>query len=117
MRFLHARLRDADHRSVAGEPVADRDRGPRDALRQPVPVHRLRDDHQRRVGRRGGEAMTDTAIPAQRYVGASVKRSEDPRILTGRGRYIDDVQLPGMLYATFVRSTMAHANITGVDVA
>ena len=60
--------------------------------------------------------MTDTAIPAQRYVGASVKRSEDPRILTGRGRYIDDVQLPGMLHAAFVRSTMAHANITSVDV-
>ena len=60
--------------------------------------------------------VTDTAIPAQRYVGASVKRSEDPRILTGRGRYIDDVQLPGMLHATFVRSTMAHANITSVDV-
>ena len=43
--------------------------------------------------------MTDTAIPAERYVGASVKRSEDPRILTGRGRYIDDVRLPGMLHA------------------
>ena len=60
--------------------------------------------------------MTDTAIPAQRYVGASVKRSEDPRILTGRGRYVDDVQLPGMLHAAFVRSTIAHANITSVDV-
>ena len=60
--------------------------------------------------------MTETAIPAQRYVGASVKRSEDPRILTGRGRYIDDVQLPGMLHAAFVRSTTAHANITSVDV-
>jgi carbon-monoxide dehydrogenase large subunit len=60
--------------------------------------------------------VTETAIPAQRYVGASVRRSEDPRILTGRGRYIDDVQLPGMLHAAFVRSTSAHANITSVDV-
>jgi carbon-monoxide dehydrogenase large subunit len=59
--------------------------------------------------------MTGT-LPAQRYVGASVLRSEDPRILTGRGRYIDDVQLPGMLHATFVRSTVPHAHLTAVDV-
>lgn len=58
--------------------------------------------------------MTAT-IPAQRYVGSSVQRSEDPRILTGRGHYIDDVTLPGMLHATFVRSTIAHATITNVD--
>jgi carbon-monoxide dehydrogenase large subunit len=59
--------------------------------------------------------MTDT-IPAQRYVGESIIRSEDQRILTGTGHYIDDVQLPGMLHATFVRSTIAHATITSVDV-
>jgi carbon-monoxide dehydrogenase large subunit len=58
--------------------------------------------------------MTNT-LPAQRYVGASVLRSEDQRILTGAGHYVDDVQLPGMLHATFVRSTIAHARITGVD--
>ncbi|HZT67027.1 MAG TPA: xanthine dehydrogenase family protein molybdopterin-binding subunit [Acidimicrobiales bacterium] len=54
---------------------------------------------------------------AQRYTGASVRRSEDPRILTGKGRYVDDVRLPGMLHATFVRSPFAHARITGVDVS
>ena len=59
--------------------------------------------------------MTNT-IPAQRYVGASVLRSEDQRILTGSGHYVDDVQLPGMLHATFVRSTMAHANLASVNV-
>jgi carbon-monoxide dehydrogenase large subunit len=59
--------------------------------------------------------MTNT-LPAQRYVGASVLRSEDQRILTGAGHYVDDVQLPGMLHATFVRSTIAHARITGVNV-
>jgi carbon-monoxide dehydrogenase large subunit len=53
---------------------------------------------------------------AERYVGASVKRSEDPRILTGSGRYVDDVRIPGMLHASFVRSPFAHARITGVDV-
>ena len=54
---------------------------------------------------------------AERYTGASVRRSEDPRILTGAGRYIDDVRLPGMLHAAFVRSPFPHARITKVDVA
>ncbi len=58
--------------------------------------------------------MTDV-IPAQRFVGSSVPRSEDQRILTGAGRYVDDIQLPGMLHAVFVRSTVAHALITRVD--
>src|SRR5260370_157291 len=38
------------------------------------------------------------------YVGASVKRVEDPRFLTGQGRYIDDIMLPNMAYAAFLRS-------------
>lgn len=54
---------------------------------------------------------------AERYTGASVKRSEDPRILTGAGHYVDDVRLPGMLHAAFVRSPFAHARIRSVDVA
>ncbi|MCU1485656.1 MAG: aerobic-type carbon monoxide dehydrogenase, large subunit CoxL/CutL-like protein, partial [Actinomycetia bacterium] len=39
-----------------------------------------------------------------RLTGSSVRRVEDPRILTGRGRYVDDIELPGMLHAAFVRS-------------
>ena len=58
-----------------------------------------------------------TAIAAERYTGASVKRSEDPRILTGRGRYVDDIKLPGMLHAAFVRSPMAHARVLSVDIS
>ena len=54
---------------------------------------------------------------AERYTGSSVKRSEDPRILTGTGHYIDDVRLPGMLHAAFVRSPLAHARITHLDVS
>ena len=56
-------------------------------------------------------------IAAERYTGASVKRSEDPRILTGRGRYVDDLKLPGMLHAAFVRSPLAHARVLAVDVS
>jgi len=52
---------------------------------------------------------------AQRFVGESVTRVEDRRILTGRGRYIDDVRLPGMLHAAFLRSPFAHARIGGIE--
>jgi aerobic carbon-monoxide dehydrogenase large subunit len=58
-----------------------------------------------------------TAAMPQRYIGKSVERSEDQRILTGTGTFIDDVVLPGMLHAVFVRSPFAHARITGIDVA
>lgn len=51
-----------------------------------------------------------------RLVGAKVPRVEDRRILTGRGHYIDDLQLPHMLHAAFLRSPIAHARITHLDV-
>jgi len=56
-------------------------------------------------------------IVAERYTGASINRSEDPRILTGSGQYVDDIKLPGMLHAAFVRSPMAHARVLSVDVS
>ncbi len=56
-------------------------------------------------------------IVAERYTGASIKRSEDPRILTGAGRYVDDIKLPGMLHAAFVRSPLAHARVISADVS
>jgi aerobic carbon-monoxide dehydrogenase large subunit len=55
------------------------------------------------------------ALTAGRYVGQSVKRLEDPRLLSGRGRYVDDVQLPGMLHVAFVRSDIARGIITRID--
>jgi carbon-monoxide dehydrogenase large subunit len=54
------------------------------------------------------------ATPAARYVGQTVPRKEDPRLLTGRGRYVDDVVLPGMLHAAFVRSPYARATIRSI---
>src|SRR5580658_10847594 len=54
-------------------------------------------------------------IVAERYTGASIKRSEDPRILTGAGRYVDDIKLPGMLHAAFLRSPLAHGRVLSVD--
>ncbi|HZQ65463.1 MAG TPA: molybdopterin cofactor-binding domain-containing protein [Gaiellaceae bacterium] len=52
-----------------------------------------------------------------RLVGARVPRVEDSRLLAGRGRYVADITLPGMLHATFVRSIFAHGRIRSVDVA
>src|SRR2546423_8516889 len=46
------------------------------------------------------------------YVGASVKRVEDPRFLTGQGRYVDDLKFPNMAHAAFLRSPYPHARIT-----
>jgi carbon-monoxide dehydrogenase large subunit len=47
--------------------------------------------------------------------GARVKRLEDPALIAGRGRFVDDVKLPGVLHACFVRSPHAHARLRGID--
>jgi carbon-monoxide dehydrogenase large subunit len=52
-----------------------------------------------------------------KLLGASVRRREDPRFLTGRGHYVDDLVRPNMLHLSFVRSMMAHADLGGVDVS
>ena len=50
-----------------------------------------------------------------RLIGSRVERVEDERILTGHGRYVDDVRLPGMLHLAFLRSPHAHARILSID--
>ena len=52
-----------------------------------------------------------------RWVGAAVPRLEDPRLVTGRGRFLDDINVPGMLHAQFVRATVAHGRILEIDLA
>src|SRR5260370_40417782 len=55
----------------------------------------------------------------KKYVGQSMKRVEDPRLIKGIGTYVDDLTLPGMLHAAFLRSPYAHAKISSIktDVA
>ena len=51
------------------------------------------------------------------YIGASLPRSNAKRLLAGRGQYVDDVRLPRMLHAAFLRSPYAHARIARIDIA
>src|SRR5215470_17170008 len=59
--------------------------------------------------------MTDAR--QTRFVGRSILRREDQRLLTGRGQFIADIVLPRMLHAVFVRSPVAHGRIKKIDVA
>ncbi|MGZ8852303.1 MAG: xanthine dehydrogenase family protein molybdopterin-binding subunit, partial [Thermoanaerobaculia bacterium] len=52
---------------------------------------------------------------ASRILGSAIKRREDPRLLTGQGKYTDDFVLPGMVYMAVVRSPYAHARIKRID--
>ena len=57
------------------------------------------------------------SVPNISFVGRSISRREDKRLLTGRGQFIADLKLPQMLYAAFVRSPLAHARIKAIDVS
>ncbi len=61
--------------------------------------------------------MAVTEEAAGTYIGKPVPRKEDAKLLTGQSRYIDDLTLPGMVWASVVRSPFAHARINSVDVA
>ena len=50
-----------------------------------------------------------------KLIGARVKRKEDPRLITGEGKFTDDVILPGMAYMAVLRSPYAHARIQSID--
>ena len=60
--------------------------------------------------------MATTAEHAK-GIGVAALRKEDRKFLTGRGRYVDDIKLPGMLHMAIVRSQMPHADVTGIDTA
>jgi len=67
----------------------------------------------------GTERVTaaEDATNIDRLFGARVRRKEDPRFLTGRGQYTDDVRVTGTVYASFVRSPHPHARIRNIDLS
>jgi carbon-monoxide dehydrogenase large subunit len=59
---------------------------------------------------RGGNGASATT-----HVGQALRRKEDPRLITGQGSYVDDINLQGQMWASWVRSPEAHAKITSID--
>ncbi len=59
--------------------------------------------------------MSAPGIITGRYIGQRVRRKEDPRLLTGRGQFVDDIALPGMLHVAFARSPVARGRILSID--
>ncbi|HEV2870544.1 MAG TPA: molybdopterin cofactor-binding domain-containing protein, partial [Actinomycetota bacterium] len=66
------------------------------------------------TGASEGAEMTEEHT-AEHWLGRSVKRKEDDRFLQGRGNYVDDINLPGMLHMSILRSPVAHARINSID--
>src|SRR3954465_6287053 len=57
-----------------------------------------------------------TQAPEERPIGfGRLKRKEDPRFIRGAGKFVDDIQLPGMLHGAVLRSPVAHARIVSID--
>src|SRR5918912_1191437 len=69
------------------------------------------------MGAPGVEAAERSEPGGNGYVGRAMRRKEDPRLITGRATYVEDIVLPGMLHAAIVRSTEAHATIASIDAA
>src|SRR5690348_5646091 len=55
--------------------------------------------------------------PLKGFIGESIKRKEDDRFIQGKGNYVDDIVLPGMLYMSIYRSPFAHARIKSINTA
>src|SRR5919202_2999692 len=60
--------------------------------------------------------MTEAPVEVRGWIGRPLPRHEDERFTTGAARCVDDLRLPDMLYAAFVRSQYAHARLRAVDV-
>src|SRR5438552_17503075 len=58
--------------------------------------------------------MSGQASPSMTYVGRPQKRSEDPKLITGRGQYVEDIKLPELAHLAFLRSPHAHARVTAL---
>src|SRR5262245_19974830 len=130
MRLLHTRHDHAGASAAAGEQVAERGGDPLRHLRQPLPLHGLPEHRQGHSVRRrqaqwrsipGGRRMNDQTLTSEQRaerlqgMGCKRKRVEDIRFVQGKGNYVDDLKLPGMLHGDFVRSPYGHARIKKID--
>ena len=96
-------------------PKPTEQRDPRGHRRQLLPLHRLPAHRQRHPARREQRRirpMADATPVLPKLVGQRVKRREDPRLIQGRGTYVDDIKIAGMQHLAFKRSDVAHGRIT-----
>src|SRR2546428_2173553 len=129
MRVLHpghdhgrqATARTQSQPQRAGDPAGTR--------RQPLSLHRLPQHRQGDPGGRKGDGARrrsqgarirlvrrgSSIMAISQMVGASIKRREDPRLVTGTGSYVDDLPQTAIVHMVVVRSTNPHARITGID--
>ena len=61
--------------------------------------------------------MTAVEAPPRHWIGEALPRAEDERFLRGQAQFVDDLKLPSMLHAAFVRSPFAHGRLLAVDTA
>src|SRR5262249_29215816 len=146
VRHLHAGIPRGQQGPAREEARPDRDRGPLLAGRQPLPVHRIRQDRQRGAGRRRddeswsprvtpaerrapegaegaptankkGQAMAENGTNGRGYIGTRTIRPDGVDKVTGRARFGADFNLPGQLIGRVLRSPHAHARIVSIDVS
>src|SRR5262245_2208455 len=117
MRHLHARLHRRGKSPAGREPESDRNRSPLLAGRQPVPVHRLRQNHSRGDGRGRGNAKGHRMSTRHHfeYIGTRPIRHDGMDKVTGRAAFGADFSLPDMLFGVVIRSPHAHARILSID--
>jgi len=90
-------------------------RNPRSVVRQSLPLHRLSAHRGCRIA--GGRKNAGLIAMTTRAFGAPITRNEDARLLSGQALFVDDVELPGLLHAAFLRSNVAHGRIRSIDVS
>src|SRR3546814_6034887 len=120
MRHLYAGRAGRRQVAAGAQPRPQRDRGPLLAGRESLPVHRLRQDRPRGHGDRcrhaGGCPMNDmTSDTGNKWIGKSTIRPDGSDKFTGRAAYAADATMPGMIWATDLRSPHPHAVIRGID--
>src|SRR5438067_2490146 len=116
VRLLHPGLDRRDRGSAGAQSEPERRRDPRGTVRQPLPLHRLREDLRRRQA--GRRLVTIAARTLERgRVGESVKRVDAIPKVTGEFAYSSDLFAAGMLWGHTLRSPHAHARIVEIDIS
>src|SRR5882724_2843151 len=120
MRILHAGHADVVLRAAAEKPAAHGRRDSLGDIRKSLPLHRIskhcegRTVRLQEIGAGRSKVMQKTSAEIG-GMGHSIKRKEDGRFIQGKGNYVDDVNLPGMVYGHMVRSPYAHARLKSIN--